>query len=74
MDAPWSEMIALWKKKRAAKKIKSKNSDEEHSESIEKEKTKMPTKAQLLSSEQEMLKRFRAALEQSRRAPSSRYN
>lgn len=73
MDAPWSEMIALWKKKRAAKQIKS-SSDEEHSESIEKEKTKMPTKAQLLASEQEMLKRFRAALEQSRRAPLSRYN
>lgn len=70
LDLPWEDFIMVWRKKQAAKKAKeaAKAMSQLNNLNIEAEQsTRGPTKAQLLASEQEMLRRFRSALEQTKR-------
>lgn len=70
LDAPWDDILQVWRKRKIAKEMK--RNEAEANMPVENEQSRLPTKAQMLASEQEMLKRFRSALEQARRTPSSR--
>lgn len=74
MDLPWEDIMKVWQKRKATKLAKSEAVISP--ELINNTQSQMPSKAQLLASEQEMLRRFRSALEQTKsaRTPRSRTN